>query len=159
MPTWTNPVDRTTGDLITATIWNQGEDQKRVLKIPIADDGSVFGPLKGYHETRQAVAIVSNNVTVDCSLGNHVDVPLIANITSFTLTNIPATGKAFAIFWYFTGDGTVRSITWSINTHTARFPSNSPPVMTGTNGKVDEVVTYFRDGGTTWFAKASGFNL
>lgn len=149
------------GSVLAAAFWNsQVRDNGNVVITGInTADGSLVGPLKGYRETKQAGSISSNNVTVDGSLGNHVAVALTAAITSFTINNVPATGKFFGVMFYFTGDGTVRSITWAINTHTAKFPSNAPPVMTGTNAKVDEVMVYTYDGGTTWYAKALGFNL
>jgi hypothetical protein len=156
---WSTPVYPITGQLITAGFWGaQIPDLMNILKTSVADDGSVKGPLKGYHETVQALSISGGGVAVDCSLGNHVTVSLTANITSFTLSNVPTTGKAFYLVVYFTADGTLRTITHSLNGHTAKFPSGNPPTMTSTNGKIDTLVYSTIDGGATFFGAIMGQN-
>lgn len=148
----------TTGQLATASAQNSLIDDLAVLKTSIANDGSVSGPLKGYHETVQALTIVAGVVTIDYSLGNHVTVPLNANITSFVVTNLPATSKAAAIVLYFTADGTLRTITHSLNGHTAKFGSGNTPTMTSTNGKIDKLVYSTIDGGSTFMAEVMAQN-
>ncbi len=144
-----------TADLATAADQNSLLDDVGVLKTGISDDGS----LKGYTETQQSpVAIVSGVVTIDASAGNHVPISLNAAITSFTVTNLPASAHVLALILYFTADGTPRSVTWAVNTHTVRFPGNVTPTMTSTNGKIDRILLTNRDGGTTWFADILGQN-
>ncbi len=144
-----------TGDLATAADHNALLDNVVILKTGISDDGS----LKGYTETQQGpVSIVSGVVTIDASAGNHIPISLNAAITSFVITNVPTSGHVLPLILYFTADGTLRSITWSINSHTAKFPGGVAPVMTSTNGKIDRILLTVRDGGSTWFADILGQN-
>ncbi len=144
-----------TGDLATAADHNALLDDVVILKTGISDDGS----LAGYTETQQGtVAITGGNVPIDVADGNHVPISLTAAITSFTVTNVPTSGHVLALILYFTADGTLRSITWSINSHTAKFPGGVAPVMTSTNGKIDRILLTTRDGGSTWFADILGQN-
>lgn len=151
---WTTPSIPITGQLITAGFWSaQIPGNMGVLKTSIADDGSIAGPLKGYHEAVQVVAIAAGVVAIDFSLGNHVTVALNANVTAFTVTNMPASGKAAYIVVYFTADGTPRTVTHTINTHAAKFSAAAPPAaMTATAGKIDTLIYSTLDGGATWLA-------
>jgi hypothetical protein len=94
-------------------------------------------------------------LAIDCALGNVLAVDLNANITSVTFSNVPASGSAYSIILSFKADGTARTITWPA---AVRWPSGTAPTMTSTNNKVDTLVLYTYDGGTSWFAFVSGQN-
>lgn len=150
---WATPDILAFGATVTAAIWNRIQTNLLLLKTAIADDGSIAGPLKGYHETVQAVAISAGVVAINFSLGNHVTVALNANVTAFTVTNLPASGKAAYIVVYFTADGTLRTVAHTLNTHAAKFSAGAPPTaMTSTAGKIDTVIYSTLDGGATWLA-------
>lgn len=151
------------GELVDQNELNQQvRDNGNVLKTSIADDGSLKGPLKGYNESKQTIAIAAGVVNIDYSLGNHIEIALNANITSFVLTNVPIVG-ANPVVIYFTGDGTPRTVAYSItangHTTTAKFPGNVPLTNpTSTNGKVDEVLIATRDAWVTTWGKVLGQN-
>jgi hypothetical protein len=105
--------------------------------------------LKDYAETNTAPAIAANVLTLDLELGNVFSVALNAAITTLTISNPPASGKAGSFSVLFTADGTVRAITWPAS---VKWSNGAAPTMTGTNGKVDIVSMLTVDGGTTWYA-------
>ncbi len=139
------------GSILTAAFWNaQVKNNGIVLKTSIADDGSTwFGALGGYSESYQAVSPGAGVVTFDLAAGNHVVVNVTANITSFTMTDSVGSltsGRVYPIVFYLKNDGTLRTITWTINGNTVLFSSGSTPTLTGTNNKHDRVVLYYMVG-------------
>ncbi len=130
----------TTGQLVTASLLSEWADNQNLLKTSVRDDGSVYGPLKGYHETYQAVTISAGVINVNFALGNHVIVPFTANVTAITYTNGPATNVIVPIMVYYVADGTARTSTHIVNTNTPRYPGGSAPTMTATTGKIDRIL-------------------
>lgn len=114
------------------------------------------GTLANYREVKATGTISTNTLAVDLANGNHFAVALNANITTFTIANVPATGSATAVTFTFTADGSVRSIVWPSGTVWA---GGVAPTMTGTNNKRDLVTLYTWDGGTVWFGFVNGQNF
>ena len=112
--------------------------------------------LTNYRETKATGTISSGTLSVSLNSGNHFAVALNANITTFTLTNVPTSGTACAVVFLFTADGTARTITWPSGTV---WPSATAPTMTSTNNKRDIISLYTVDGGTTWFGAVIGQNF
>ena len=81
---------------------------------------------------------------------------LTQNVTSITLTNVPAAGILASIMIIITGDGTARSVTWPTN---FKWPSGTAPSITSTLNKKDVFVFFSSDGGSSWEAFISGQNL
>lgn len=107
-------------------------------------------------ETRVVPVITAGVLTIDCSLATIFDVTLNANITSISFTNVPSLTNGFiAITLILTNDGTARTVTWGSS---IKFAANTPPVLTGTSGKVD-VITLVSEDNVTWYAFVSGLNL
>ena len=111
--------------------------------------------LKNYRETKATGTISTNTLAVDMANGNHFAVSLNANITTLTVANVPASGKAATVTFLFTADGTPRTITWPAS---VKWPggSSGAPTMSSTNGVVDIVTLYTVDGGTTWYGIVGG---
>ncbi len=145
----------TTGQLVTAAQISEWADNMNLLKTtsdthtttiallhtPIASDGSVFGPLKGYHEVFQVTSIVAGVLRIDYTLGNHVFVTLNANIIGIAVDNYSGDANAMQpLVIYYVADGTARTVVHTINGFIARFPGGTQPVMTSTAGKVDSIV-------------------
>lgn len=153
-----------TAVIVTVADLNQHiRDNLLILKTSIANDGAIVGPLRGYAETSQAVSIVSGVVSVDLAAGNHVVVTLTANITSFTLTSsalsLATANAVFPVVLYLLNNGTVRTITWTVNGNGVHFGGGVAPTMTGTNGKYDIVVlTYCTGAGLFVFGDVKGQN-
>lgn len=119
-------------------------------------EGAVMGPeLRSYYETQTTAAISAGTLAVNLSSGNHFAVSLNANIATFTIAGVPTTGRAAAAVFYFTADGSLRTVAWPTTT---KWPSGSAPTMSSTNGKVDIISLLTIDGGTTWYAFVGGQN-
>lgn len=108
-----------------------------------------------YQETKVAPSISTNSLAINCATANVFVVPLNANITTLTFTNVPTTGLAFGLTLAFVADGTSRTITWG---SAVKWPAGAPPTMSSTSGKVDTFVFYTYDGGSTWYAFIAGQN-
>jgi hypothetical protein len=153
------------GSVLTAAFWNQQvRDNGLVLKTSIANDGTLASTggilttpeMKAAKETKTAPTISSNTLTLDYSTGTNFAVALNANITTLTISNLPASGKAGAFTVAFTADGTARTITWPA---AVKWPGAAAPTPTSTNNKVDVYTFYTFDGGTTIYAFISGQNF
>ncbi len=123
-------------------------DRMATLKTSIADNGDIAF-LKGYAEKSQSVAPVAGVVTIDLANGNHVFVTLNANITSFAVSNSVSGilgGYVIPIVLWIVNDGTLRTITWTVDGLSVQFSDNVAPTLSGTNAKVDRVVLYFSSG-------------
>lgn len=109
-----------------------------------------------YTETKTAPAITANVLTVNLALGTHFTVALNAAITTLTISNPAATGRAGSFTLAFTADGTPRAISWP---GSVKWPSGVAPTMTSTNGKIDVFTFISYDGGTSWLAFVGGQNF
>jgi hypothetical protein len=121
--------------------------------VPGGSAGSITAT--GFKETKTAPSISSGTLALDCSTGNVFAVSLNANITTLSFTNVPSTGTAYGLTLALTADGTARTVTWGA---AVKWPGGTAPTLTSTSGKVDTVVLYTHDGGTTWYAFTAGQN-
>lgn len=112
--------------------------------------------LAGYKETDTAIAISANVLTVNLALGSYFHFTLNANITTTTLTTIPASGKLASFILEVTYNGS--AFTWTWFTSTVKWAAGVAPAFTNTNTKVDRFSFLSRDGGTNWIGAALGQN-
>jgi len=112
--------------------------------------------LQDYGETRTAPTISSGSLTLNLENGNVFEVALNANITTFTISNPPASGTAGSLTLKLTADGTARTITWGAS---VKWPGGTAPTLTSTNNKVDVLVFVTMDAGTTYYGFVAGQNL
>jgi hypothetical protein len=120
-------------------------------------DNTVQRPtLQDYGETRTAPTISSGTLTLNLENGNVFEVALNANITTFTISNSPASGTAGSLTLKLTADGTARTITWGAS---VKWPGGTAPTLTSTNNKVDVLVFVTMDAGTTYYGFVAGQNL
>lgn len=112
--------------------------------------------IKDYAETRAAPTISTNTLSLDLKTANIFEVALTANITTVTISNPAASGKACSFTLIFTADGTARSVSWPA---AVKWPGGAAPTITSTNGKKDRIVFETTDGGTTWRAMIAGQNF
>lgn len=133
-----------------------------LLKTSIEDDGSLIAGLllrtpeiRGYKESIVVASIALGTLTIDLNLGNFFYVALNANITTFTITNAPASGLGASFRIWFVADGTPRTIAFGSD---VAFPSAATFTPTSTSGRVDEVTFSKRVGTTKFLAAVSGQN-
>jgi hypothetical protein len=122
----------------------------------LADQELVRPLIKDYAETLTAPTISSGTLTLDLEAGNVFDVALNAAITTLTISNPPASGRAGSFTLILTADGTARAVTWGA---AVKWPGGVAPTLTSTNGKKDIVVMTTVDAGSNWFAIVAGQNF
>ena len=86
----------------------------------------------------------SGTLTLDASVGGFFTVALSENITTWTISNLPA-GRATVITVRFTQDSTDRTVVTTINTVAAKTAGGGGWTMTTGSGKID-IVTVLFDG-------------
>ena len=106
----------------------------------------------GTTEARQAVTSTATTV-LDCSLYNAFVVTLNASITTLTLSNVPASGKVYALTLFLVQGGTPRTITWPA---AVKWPSGTAPTLTNTASRTDVVTLVTYNGGTSWHGFVGG---
>lgn len=119
-------------------------------------DQTISGELTvdSYNESYNAVTSSSNATTVDCETGNVFSHTLTEN-TTFTFSNPPASGTAFAFSLRIVQDASASgyTVTWP---GSVDWASATAPTLTATASAVDWLVFSTVDGGTTWYGFVSG---
>lgn len=106
--------------------------------------------LKDYAESMTAVTGVSGALAVDLENGNTVDVTLTGDVTSFTISNPPATGQLGGLTVIVRSGGSARTFAWGSSVKWAG--GTAPTLSTG-----NDVITLITvDGGTVWLGFVSG---
>jgi hypothetical protein len=121
--------------------------------------GDAVPLIRGYQEKYQTVAAASTTV-IDISSGNHIILTLGTNISAFTITSGFfgfTSGYVQPIVFHIQHDGTLRTITWTINGSGVRFSSAAAPTLVATNGIITRVVIYYMSGYAV-FGEQIGYN-
>ena len=107
-----------------------------------------------YNETYAAVTSTSNATTVNCHNGNSFSHVLTEN-TTFTFSNPPASGTAYAMSIEIIQDASASgfTVTWPASVD---WPAATAPTLTATASAKDVFVFTSRDGGTTWYGFTAG---
>lgn len=103
---------------------------------------------KSYNETY--VALSGTTPTVNCESGNFFVLSTSGN-TTFTFSNPPATGTAYAFSLKLTAGGT-HTITWPASVDWTRASAPNAPA----SGETDVLIFVTHDGGTTWYGFLAG---
>tara|TARA_R100000654_G_scaffold1710_1_gene6309 strand:+ start:4294 stop:4809 length:516 start_codon:yes stop_codon:yes gene_type:complete len=110
-----------------------------------------------YNQTIPTGLATTGAVTVDASLGNYFTLgPMTGNITGFTFTNLPASGKAYSFTIELTPSATPHTVTWTPTVGGATknwYWSGSAPTLEANKPILVNVVT--DDGGEKFRAIAS----
>jgi hypothetical protein len=112
--------------------------------------------IKDYAEAVTAPTISGGTLVLNLENGNVFDVSLNANITTLTISNPPASGRAGSFTLILTADGTARTVTWGA---AIKWPGGTAPTLTSTSTKKDMFVFATLDGGTTFLGVVAGQNF
>lgn len=104
----------------------------------VIDDNKIFLPLS-IQETKVALAALN----IDLSAGGYFS-KTISGASTFTVSNVPASGKAASFIFEITNGGSA-SVTWFSG---VKWAGGTAPSLT-TSG-VDILGFYSHDGGATW---------
>jgi hypothetical protein len=112
----------------------------------------------GSYETRVAMAALD----IDLSLGSYFTKTLTATATTFTVSNIPATGSVGSFILDLTNAG-LATITWTLSvaaggTSTVKWVSGTAPSSLTSSGR-DSFGFYTYDAGATWTGYVIGKDL
>ena len=117
------------------------------LKVDIVSEKTTSNTIQlgnTVSEDVTAVTSSSGTLTLDASVGGFFTVALSENITTWTISNLPA-GRATVITIRFTQDSTDRTVVSTINTVAAKTAGGGGWTMTTGTGKID-IVTVLFDG-------------
>lgn len=93
------------------------------------------------------------SVSIDRSLGEITRLSLTGTVTSFTVTNWPATGTFGRLVLEIANTGAFGITTWPTGTI---WPAGTTPIITSGAGKKDIIILMTFDGGTTIYGSIAG---
>ena len=112
---------------------------------------------RSYTERTVSPTIGANALTFDLALGEVFLVSKNGNMTTLTISNVPAATKGTTSFSLkTTANGSSYTWTWP---GSVKWAGASAPTFTTTNGKRDWFTFVSDDGGTTWFGFVAGQNF
>jgi hypothetical protein len=125
--------------------------------LQMADNAIVRPELKDYAETRTAPSSSSGTLELDLENGNHFEVTLTESISTLTLSNPPASGKAGAFTLAITQGGSGSyTVSWP---GSVQWAGGSAPTLTTDVGAVDILTFITYDAGTTWYGGVFGLDF
>lgn len=142
--------DGTTGTAIQDTAWIL--DDSNVMN---AQDAVLQRPeIKDYAETRTTPSVSAGTLTLDIVNGNVFEVSLTGNVTTLTLSNPSATGKACSFTLILKQDATGgRTFAWPA---AVKGPGGVKPTISSAANAIDIYSLMTTDAGTTWYVFTGG---
>lgn len=138
---------------------NSSTQTKQVIDMVLGTSPSV--KLKGFQETKNALSLVANVLTVDYSAGNVVSFTLNSSASTTTFQNVPS-GVFAPVTWVVTASSSNGVSTWPWLTGTVHWPGGNAPTLSTTTGKIDILNTFTMDGGSSsagnWYGVVVGLN-
>ena len=114
--------------------------------IVMADNEVSGAEIKDYHETVSAATFGSNTITADVANGNVFTVTLDNNVTTWTISNLPA-GKISTVTFIITQDGTGSRLMNATQINYTNFKtSNAGGVTLTSAASAIDIVTVMFDG-------------
>lgn len=98
-------------------------------------------------EKKNALTGQSGAVTIDYSLGSVCTIAQTGNITSVSVTNVPASSSVTLTIIRSQADATLRTMTWG---SAFNFSGGSIPTLSNNASAVDVFTLITTDGGTNW---------
>jgi len=115
--------------------------------LNLADNELVRANLQDYSEALGTVASASGTVAINCETGNVWDLTLTGNVTTLTLSNPPASGRAGSLTLIIRQDATARTITWPAS---VSWSGGTAPDISAVS-KVFVVTLITTNAGTRWY--------
>lgn len=119
--------------------------------------GSAWADIGGGSGGRNTVSALSTSgsVAVDYALGDYFTLALAGNVTGFTFSNLPGSGKGATLMIRITQDSTPRTVAWPAS---FKWLGGSAGAVSAAAGVVDVLAITTFDNGSTWDATlAKGF--
>jgi hypothetical protein len=109
---------------------------------------------KDIAETRTTPSSSSGTLTLDLENGHNFEVTLTENVTTLTISNPPASGKAGAFTLILKQDATGgRTVTWPAS---MKWAGGTAPTLSTDANAVDILTFITTDAGTTWYSGVFG---
>lgn len=142
--------DGTTGKAVQNSAWTL--DDSGVMN---AADGVLQRPeIKDYAETRATPSSSAGTLTLDMTTANVFEVTLTENVTTLTISNPPASGKAGSLTLILKQDATGgRTFAWPASVKSA---GGTDPTISGAANAIDIYTLLTTDAGTTWYVFTGG---
>lgn len=96
-----------------------------------------------------AATSTSGVLTINCAAGDYFTHALDENVTSWSFTNLPGSGKGATKIIRFTQDSTPRTVAWPAS---FRWAGGTDGVISTGSGAIDVLAITTFDNGTTWIA-------
>lgn len=156
--TYPTPLDPATADVWGATLNTlfgdvDGEMATRSANYNFADFNLIRPNLIDYGEDVQAISSSSGSLTFNMTSGNHAELTLTENITTFTFSNWSPSGTLSGRVLRIVQDSTARTITWPA---AVKWAGGTAPTLSTGSGDVDILVFISFDGGTTIYGSIFG---
>ena len=113
-----------------------------------ADAGGGGGGGGSDRSTVSALA-TSGSVAVNYALGDYFTLALAGNVSGFTFSNLPGSGKGATLMIRITQDSTPRTVAWPAS---FKWAGGSAGAVSTGSGAVDVLAITTFDNGTTWDA-------
>lgn len=113
-------------------------------------DGA-WGDIGGGSSSRNDVSALatSGSVAIDYALGDYFTLALAGNVSGFTFSNLPGSGKGATLMIRITQDSTPRTVAWPAS---FKWAGGSAGAVSTGSGAVDVLAITTFDNGTTWEA-------
>jgi hypothetical protein len=112
-------------------------------------DGSAWANVVGGDRSTASALATSGSVAIDYALGDYFTLALAGNVTTFTFSNLPGSGKAATLMIRITQDSTPRTVGWPAS---FKWAGGTPGVVSTGSGDVDVLAITTFDNGTSWAA-------
>ena len=142
--------DGTTGKSVQNSGWTLDDSDT----LNAADKILQRPEIKDYAETRTTPSSSAGTLTLDLANGNVFEVTLTENVTTLTISNPSATGKACSLTLILKQDATGgRTFAWPASVKSA---SGADPVISSAVNAIDIYTLLTTDAGTTWYVFTGG---
>lgn len=143
-------VDATTQDIADLAPGGTGIVETIVAGTGIAVDATdPANPIVSADNDVTAATSTSGVLTIDCAAGDYFTHALDENVTSWSITNLPGSGKGATKIIQFTQDSTPRTVAWPAS---FRWAGGTDGVVSTGSGVIDVLAITTFDNGTTWIA-------